>query len=100
VTGNILGAWLGYEAIEQKWLKNLELKDVILEIAEDLAQGCRMNEYSDYYDPKWAAKYIDMRRTPELATKNKTTTIEDFINSSGFDRMNRELRNKHNTENK
>ena len=36
VTGNILGAWIGYEAIENKWKDNLELLDVILELADDL----------------------------------------------------------------
>lgn len=36
VTGNILGALLGYEAIDQKWKKDLELSDVILEMADDL----------------------------------------------------------------
>ncbi|MDE5558750.1 MAG: ADP-ribosylglycohydrolase family protein [Ruminococcus sp.] len=36
VTGNILGAYLGMEAIPEKFLENLEVKDVILEIACDL----------------------------------------------------------------
>lgn len=37
VTGNILGALLGYSAIEKKWKQDLELSDVILELADDLA---------------------------------------------------------------
>lgn len=36
VTGNIIGAYLGMNAVPEKFLTNLELKDVILEIAEDL----------------------------------------------------------------
>lgn len=36
VTGNILGAYLGYDAIPQKFKKSLELIDLIVEIAEDL----------------------------------------------------------------
>lgn len=36
VTGNILGALLGYDAIEEKWKTNLELIDVIIEMADDL----------------------------------------------------------------
>lgn len=36
VTGNIMGAYLGMNAIPEKFLENLELKDVISEIAEDL----------------------------------------------------------------
>ncbi len=58
VTGNILGALLGYSGIEDKWKKNLELHDVICEMAEDLCYGCHMSEYSDYYDEDWVRKYI------------------------------------------
>ncbi len=91
VTGNILGAFLGFDKIGAKWIESLELKDVILEIASDLAQGCLMYEGSDYYDPEWAAKYIDMRRNPGLACKNREESINDLINSSAFDRMNIQL---------
>ena len=60
VTGNILGALLGYEALPEFFLKDLELKDVILEIADDLYYDCQMEEYGDYYDPVWASKYIEI----------------------------------------
>ena len=62
VTGNILGALLGYEAIEKKWKTDLELADVILEIADDLCHGCQMSEYSSYRDAEWETKYIHMHR--------------------------------------
>lgn len=61
VTGNILGAMLGYSAIEEKWKNNIELADIILEIADDLCFGCRMSEYSSYRDADWTEKYIHMR---------------------------------------
>ena len=62
VTGNILGAWLGYEQIEDKWKKDLELLEIILEIAGDISQGCRINEYSGpEEDPDWERKYISCR---------------------------------------
>ncbi len=61
VTGNILGALLGYEAIEEKWKRNLELADVILEMADDLCHGGRTDEYSRYETPDWTRKYVDMR---------------------------------------
>lgn len=60
VTGNILGALLGYEAIGDKWKSNLECSDVILEIADDLCHGCQMSEYSSYFDADWVRKYVDM----------------------------------------
>ncbi len=62
VTGNILGAWLGYERIDEKWKTNLELSDIILEIADDLCHCCQMSEYSHYYDEDWANKYMNKRK--------------------------------------
>lgn len=62
VTGNILGAITGYEAIEGKWKKDLECADVILEMADDICHGCQMSEYSSYYDRSWDCKYMQMRR--------------------------------------
>lgn len=66
VTGNILGALVGYEAIEDKWKKNLELQDVILEMADDLCHGCQMSEYGEYEDAAWVSKYLEMRRFPAV----------------------------------
>ncbi len=58
VTGNILGAYLGLSAIPEKYVEELELRDVILEIADDLYSGCKMEEYSSYRDEIWESKYI------------------------------------------
>ena len=58
VTGNILGAYLGAEAIPQYYLDDLELRDIIEEVAEDLYHDCQMFEYGDYQDPVWISKYI------------------------------------------
>jgi ADP-ribosylglycohydrolase len=62
VTGNILGAYLGYDAIPEQYLSQLELKDVILEIADDLYRGCPISEYDpdppDEIKMIWASKYI------------------------------------------
>lgn len=64
VAGNILGAALGLDAIPQKFLDKLELKDVILEIAEDLHHDCQISEYGtlkyDSRDELWESKYIEM----------------------------------------
>ena len=58
ILGNIMGAVFGYEAISRKWKENLELHDVILEIADDLCDDCRMSEYGSYRDQVWEEKYI------------------------------------------
>lgn len=39
VTGNIMGAYLGTDAIPEKYLKKLELRDVIIQIADELSMG-------------------------------------------------------------
>ena len=61
VTGNILGAWLGYDRIDPQWKKDLELKEVILEMAGDICHGCQMSEYGHYSDPEWGRKYMEAR---------------------------------------
>lgn len=58
VTGNILGAYLGLKGIPQKYLDNLELQNIILEIADDLYNDCKISEYSSYQDEIWEQKYI------------------------------------------
>lgn len=58
VTGNILGAYLGYEAIPQKYKDDLELLDVILTIADDLYNDCQMSEFDSYHDEIWTQKYV------------------------------------------
>lgn len=58
VTGNILGAHLGLNKIPEKYLYGLELKHVILEIADDLFHDCQMCEYGSYYDEIWFQKYM------------------------------------------
>ncbi len=57
VTGNIMGAYLGYQSIPRKYIEPLELKEVIEEIAQDLYEDCKMSEYDSYRDEKWIAKY-------------------------------------------
>ncbi|MBR3297934.1 MAG: ADP-ribosylglycohydrolase family protein [Clostridia bacterium] len=64
ICGNILGAKLRYSAIEEKWKRELEMHDLILEIADDLAQGCLMSEYDPYTDEKWVQKYVKARACP------------------------------------
>ncbi|MBD5136542.1 MAG: ADP-ribosylglycohydrolase family protein [Lachnospiraceae bacterium] len=65
VTGNILGAYLGLKGISKKYLDNLELKEVILEIADDLYNDCKITEYGSYHDEIWEQKYIYKTYKPE-----------------------------------
>ena len=62
ITGNILGALLGYDAIADQWKQDLELSDVLLEIADDLCYSCPVNGDGSCADPEWVEKYIHMHR--------------------------------------
>ena len=63
ITGNILGAYLGASRIPEKYTQNLELLDVIAEMAEDLYHDCQINEYTIAEDPRdiaWEQKYAEV----------------------------------------
>lgn len=61
VTGNLLGARLGLAGIPAKYLENLELKSVILELADDLHHGV-LSSYGTQFPPP-----VHVSGTPELA---------------------------------
>lgn len=93
VTGNILGALLGYDAIEDKWKTNLELFDVIIEMADDLCHGCHISEFSHYEDPDWGRKYLYMQWKDEPRSLDVDgMTMGEFIQSPGFYEMNKMLK--------
>lgn len=59
VTGNILGASLGLNAIPLKYLDCLELKSIILDIADDLYDDCQLNDHGTCLDKIWEKKYLE-----------------------------------------
>ncbi len=61
VTGNILGAINGFSSIDNRWIENLELLDILMEMSFDLCHGCQMDGFSSYRDDDWMRKYVDMR---------------------------------------
>lgn len=58
VAGQIMGAYWGEKAIPAKWLKNLELREVIEEIADDLTQAVFMRKAREYENDEWMDKYV------------------------------------------
>jgi ADP-ribosylglycohydrolase len=59
--GNILGAYYGYDALPARFIKNLELKGVILEMADDLWHDPSIKDASresDADDTAWKVKYV------------------------------------------
>ena len=75
ITGNIIGAIYGYEAIQRERLfcpdgkepeDTIELTDIILALADDLFTGCIISEYSPIDTPEkkqWYARYC--KKKPE-----------------------------------
>lgn len=61
VTGNILGALHGYDAIDKAWTRDLELRDVILELADDLDRRPERLQDCRNIDRDWAQKYVQGR---------------------------------------
>lgn len=55
IVGNVIGCYLGYNNIPKHFLDNLELKEVILEIADDLAIGVNDSE-------EWNNKYVLIKK--------------------------------------
>lgn len=60
VTGNILGARLGFRKIEDKWKWDLELFDVILALSDDIFYS-RKKEARVYRASEWKEKYVEMQ---------------------------------------
>ena len=68
VCGNIMGCLLGRKAIPSKFTDNLELRDVIEEIAHDLWTGCIISEYDPINTPekvRWYEKYCKKHWKPQ-----------------------------------
>lgn len=58
IAGNIIGAKLGFQAIPKFYADNIELKDTILELADDIALSVPMDKDGSISDKKWLAKYL------------------------------------------
>lgn len=73
ITGNIMGAIYGYEAIKKERLfcpkgkeyeNTIELANIILALADDLFSGCIISEYDSIETPEkkqWFARYCEMK---------------------------------------
>lgn len=67
ICGNIMGTLLGRSAIPDYYTKDLELLEIIEEIALDLFTGCLISEYAPIVTPeeeRWLQKYV-FRKYPK-----------------------------------
>lgn len=61
ICGNIMGAVVGYEAIPTYYVENLEMRELIVDLSDDLTEGCQINEYKHASTPSellWEQRYI------------------------------------------
>ena len=70
VTGNIIGAIYGYQYIKERNMlcldgceleQTLELANIILTIADDLSNGCRIQEGNTPEEQRWIERYCEHR---------------------------------------
>ncbi|MBO4443681.1 MAG: ADP-ribosylglycohydrolase family protein [Bacteroidaceae bacterium] len=70
IAGNIIGAVVGYEAIPIHFKRHLEIREVILSLADDLHQGCIISEYRPIETPEqkqWLERYYEMMPAFEIS---------------------------------
>ena len=58
LTGAILGARLGEEALPEFYMDGLYIADVLRELADDLMHGCPMVRGNLLFDGDWESKYL------------------------------------------
>ena len=82
ITGNIIGAYLGYNTIPRYYKNNIELKDIILELADDMSVQIPVSEYSNTNDKYWLSKYLYCQRDKTLKQNKslKQKKLNKYIN--------------------
>lgn len=80
ICGNLMGAIVGYDGIPDKFLKDLELKDVMLSLSDDMECGCTLHKpcYYSYAVNDWlfAGEYPGDK--DEAAAQGKLDKFERF----------------------
>ncbi len=69
ITGNIVGARVGYGKIPDYYKNNVELKDIILELSDDLASGVPLEEDKNgniYPADEWLDKYLYLKHRAKM----------------------------------
>lgn len=66
ICGNIMGAIVGFDGIPNHFIQHLELKDLIIDLADDLLTGCTISEYhnpSTSEEERWEKRYVKIEPT-------------------------------------
>lgn len=74
LTGAVIGAFWGIHAVPMRFLRTLEMLDIVAELADDLYTGCRPDPATGCVPTEWAEKYLpqqEMTRIENEAEKQK-----------------------------
>ncbi|MBR1716640.1 MAG: ADP-ribosylglycohydrolase family protein [Paludibacteraceae bacterium] len=66
ICGNIMGTIVGFDGIPNHFIQHLELKDLIIDLADDLLAGCTISEYHSPSTPeeeRWEKRYVKIEPT-------------------------------------
>ena len=80
ICGNLMGAIIGYDAIPQYFKQKLELRELIIDIADDIVSGCTINEYHSPETPEekqWEKRYVKI----EPANPKRFSSVFSFLNT-------------------
>lgn len=80
ICGNLMGAIIGYNAIPEHFKQKLELRNLILDIADDIVRGCTISEYHAPETPdelQWEKRYVKI----ELVSPRHFKGMFSFLNS-------------------
>ena len=72
ICGNIMGAIVGLEGIPNHFVEHLELKNLIIDIADDLLAGCSISEYHSPLTPdekRWEKRYVKIEPAIRMSIK-------------------------------
>ena len=67
IAGNIMGARLGVNSIPSYYIDHIEQKNLILEIANDLANGVPYDSSHQPANPDWDTKYVNLKPVERIS---------------------------------
>ena len=80
VCGNLMGAIIGYNAIPEHFKRKLELRELIIDLADDIVKGCTIGEYHAAQTPdekQWEKRYVKI----EPVSRQRFKSVLSFLNT-------------------
>ena len=98
ICGNLMGAVVGMDAIGPSSYRDLELKELIIELADDIVHGCTIDEYHaprTEDEIKWETKYVKNKPYPNcpyalMPGALRTKEIRQLLDEISFSKGDRE----------